>query len=89
MRAPGLLTAQDVVPDAALSADRVDRFDNTAIAGWVAELACVAATPTNVALFGPWGSGKSSLYATLRRSTRRGVASTARSRGDGDQKGEH
>jgi hypothetical protein len=64
---PALLQEDDLVPDTALSDDDVDRFDHEAIAQRVAELACAARPPVNIALFGPWGSGKSSVYRTLER----------------------
>jgi hypothetical protein len=63
---PALLGPDDLVPDAALSGDDIDRFDHDAIAMRVAELACAARPPVNIALFGPWGSGKSSVYRTLK-----------------------
>ncbi len=36
----------------------------------VADVAITAATPTNIALFGPWGSGKSSIYTLLEKHVR-------------------
>lgn len=63
---PLILQPDDIVPDSALAAGDTDRFDHEAIAGRIAELACGAQPPINIALFGPWGSGKSSIYAPMR-----------------------
>ncbi|MBF6174738.1 P-loop NTPase fold protein [Nocardia blacklockiae] len=54
----------DLVTDAALEVDDPDAFDHRAIAHRIAELVCVAVPPVNVALFGAYGSGKSSVFAT-------------------------
>lgn len=62
---PGLLTADDIVADAALMAIEDDRFDHQAVAAAVGDLVCSAKPPVNIALFGPWGSGKSSFYALM------------------------
>jgi len=64
---PERLTAADLVPDRALVKGDVDRFNHAAIAGRVADLVTCTSTPANIALFGPWGSGKSSLYELIRR----------------------
>lgn len=61
------LTAADLVADRALTKTDRDDFDYAAIANRLGDLALAAETPTNVALFGPWGSGKSSIYELLRR----------------------
>jgi hypothetical protein len=63
---PPVLQPDDIVPDSALAAGDTDRFDHEAIAGRIAELACGAQPPINIALYGPWGSGKSSIYAPMR-----------------------
>lgn len=55
----------DLIIDAALTDSAQDRFEHRAIAKVVAELAVNAAPPVNVALFGPWGSGKSSFFGLL------------------------
>jgi len=62
-----LLQIEDVIPDAALESTDRDEFNHQAIAGRVAELALAARTPVNIALFGPWGSGKSSVYRSMRQ----------------------
>lgn len=60
------LSAEDLIPDAALrSADR-DDLDHDAVAAVLSDLARSVEPPANIALFGPWGSGKSSVFAMLR-----------------------
>lgn len=54
----------DLIPDHALTERERDEFKHTEIAARVAELVTTAESPLNVALFGSWGSGKSS-FATL------------------------
>jgi hypothetical protein len=63
------LVRDDIVPDSALQVgdERPDRFDHQAIADRVCDLVCVTDPPINIALFGPWGSGKSSFYALLKQ----------------------
>lgn len=61
-----LLLESDLIPDARLREGDVDAFRHRPIAARVAELASVATPPTNIALFGPWGSGKSSFFELLR-----------------------
>src|SRR4051794_31838254 len=58
----------DLIPDHALKEREPDQFKHTEIAERVAELVTMADPPLNVALFGPWGSGKSSFGALLERS---------------------
>lgn len=60
------LTAEDLIPDTRLREAGGDAFRHSAIAAEVAEVAAAAETPVNIALFGPWGSGKSSFYELLR-----------------------
>ena len=55
----------DLILDAALKEAGQDRFDHEAIAGVVADLTLNATPPVNIALFGPWGSGKSSFLGLL------------------------
>jgi hypothetical protein len=62
-----LLSAQDLIPDHALVPDDQDAFHHDEIASQVAALAAAVDTPANIALFGPWGSGKSSIYELVRR----------------------
>jgi energy-coupling factor transporter ATP-binding protein EcfA2 len=59
------LTGADIIPNGVVGSDH-DRLDHGAIAQVVSDLACSVETPANVALFGPWGSGKSSLYQMVR-----------------------
>jgi pantothenate kinase-related protein Tda10 len=42
-------------------------LDTGAIAGRVAETILVLEPPLTIGLFGPWGSGKTSMYELLRR----------------------
>lgn len=62
-----LLKEHDLIPDRALVEGDPDSFRHQAIAGRVAEICRHCPTPANIALFGPWGSGKSSLFELLRR----------------------
>lgn len=61
------IAAADVIPDEALREPRKDAFKHRAIARRVADLVAGAEPPFNVALFGPWGSGKSSMAGLLGR----------------------
>jgi hypothetical protein len=61
-----VLHREDLIPDARLEEADQDAFRHLPIAGRLAELASSIETPANIALFGPWGSGKSSFYALLR-----------------------
>ena len=63
----GALTSEDLVPDRALVAGDRDDFNLNAIAHRLADLTSVSETPLNIALFGAWGSGKSSTHELLRR----------------------
>lgn len=58
------ILGSDLIPDQALKLPENDAFDYQPIADRIADLSCRAETPVNIALFAPWGSGKSSL-ATL------------------------
>lgn len=55
----------DLILDTALTDATQDRFQHEAIAEVVADLALNATPPVNIALFGPWGSGKSSFFGLL------------------------
>jgi hypothetical protein len=62
-----MLREGDLVPDHALRERDVDEFNHEQIAERVADLLTCAEPPLNVALFGPWGSGKSSFGTLLRK----------------------
>lgn len=53
--------ADDLIPDNRLLPDETDLLEHEAIGKAVAEIALTARTPVNIALFGAWGSGKSSI----------------------------
>jgi len=57
--------AGDLVRDAALESAAEDQFGHDAIVGVVTDMAISASPPLNVALYGPWGSGKSSFFTAL------------------------
>ncbi|WP_370246881.1 P-loop NTPase fold protein [Nocardioides sp.] len=52
----------DLIPDNRLAPDAQDLLEHDAIARGLAEIAWSAQAPVNIALFGAWGSGKSSVY---------------------------
>lgn len=60
-----MVAGADLILDSALKGAGQDRFEHQAIAQVVAELALNATPPINIALFGPWGSGKSSFFGLL------------------------
>lgn len=62
----GHLSSDDLIVDRALEAEDRDALDHLPVAERVAELVATSATPMNVALFGAWGSGKSSFAQLLR-----------------------
>lgn len=62
-----LVLADDLITDQALEDETGDEFHHTAIAKAVADLALSSVTPVNIALFGAWGSGKSTLYRLMKR----------------------
>lgn len=62
---PTMTAGHDLVLDAALRESTQDQFQHEAIAGVVAKLARHATPPVNIALFGAWGSGKSSFFGLL------------------------
>ena len=64
---PQPLTAADLIPNRALNKDDEDAFGYAAIAGRVADTLLVLEPPLTLGLFGPWGSGKSSMFELLRR----------------------
>ena len=67
----GRLSEDDLVIDRALEAKDSDTLDHQPIADRVAELVAASETPLNVALFGAWGSGKSSFARLLEKSLER------------------
>ncbi|MFF0531095.1 P-loop NTPase fold protein [Nocardia amikacinitolerans] len=60
-----LIETADLIPDGRLDPSEADLLDHDAIARGVAEIALAARTPVNIALFGAWGSGKSSVYTMI------------------------
>lgn len=62
-----VLTDQDLIPDRALRPSDVDAFDHAAIVENLASHVERGDGPLNIALYGPWGSGKSSAYEMLAR----------------------
>jgi hypothetical protein len=56
-----------LIPDAAITDPSEDRLSLDAVAATLRDLVCVAETPANVAVFGAWGSGKTSLSQLLKR----------------------
>lgn len=55
----------DLIPDNRLAPGAEDLLEHDAIARGVAEIAWTADAPVNIALFGSWGSGKSSVYSMI------------------------
>jgi Cdc6-like AAA superfamily ATPase len=62
-----IVAAGDLLPDRTLRAADDDRLNHDVIARGVAEIAVSAQAPVNIALFGPWGSGKSSTFEMIRK----------------------
>ena len=62
---PSPIVAGDLIPDRALKESDSDEFAYGPIADRLADLCCEAELPINVALFAPWGSGKSSLFTLI------------------------
>jgi predicted KAP-like P-loop ATPase len=71
------LVSGDLIPDRVVRAREEDAFRHQAIAARVADLVTTAEPPFNVALFGPWGSGKSSLAELLREELSERASTTA------------
>src|SRR4051812_24242994 len=61
-----LVLEGDLVTDQSLQ-DGADEFHHAAIAKAVGDLTLSSAAPANIALFGPWGSGKSTFYFLMKR----------------------
>lgn len=55
------LRADELLPDQRLDADQEDRFRYEAIAARLTELVAAVKPPVNIALYGSWGTGKSSV----------------------------
>ncbi|HZV75676.1 MAG TPA: P-loop NTPase fold protein [Conexibacter sp.] len=64
---PASLQAPDLIPDRALKGDDQDHFNHQQIAARLADLIRNGEPPLNIALFGPWGSGKSSVAGLLEK----------------------
>ena len=62
------LVRDDLISERALEEHDTDQLGHQALAEHVADLAANGSAPLNVALFGAWGSGKSSFYELLSRS---------------------
>ena len=60
------LRADDLVDDRELAVAEDDRLAHEGIVDQLAALATTVATPANVALYGPWGSGKSGIANVLK-----------------------
>ncbi|MEX2556385.1 MAG: P-loop NTPase fold protein [Actinomycetota bacterium] len=61
------LSSADLISNRALKESDADDFGYAAISGRVAESILALDPPLTIGLFGPWGSGKSSMYELLRR----------------------
>ena len=61
------LHAGDLLDDRELADAEDDRLAHEGIVDQLAALATTVATPSNIALYGPWGSGKSGIANLLRR----------------------
>lgn len=72
-----VLSKADLIPDAALPDSVRDALKHDAVARVVADLVRKVDTPANVALFGPWGSGKSSLYGMIEERIKKDRQGTA------------
>lgn len=55
------LRSDDLVDDRELAAAKDDRLAHGGIVDQLAALATTVTTPSNIALYGPWGSGKSGM----------------------------
>lgn len=58
--------SSDLVSDKALESASEDEFQHAPLARLVAQVASGGETPLNIALYGSWGSGKSSFFALLK-----------------------
>ncbi|MFB7830106.1 P-loop NTPase fold protein [Streptomyces sp. NPDC056056] len=62
----GRLQSDDLVQDREIEDGRGDRLAHSHIAGQLQHLVRTVPTPTNIAVWGPWGSGKSGIANLLR-----------------------
>ena len=60
------LAAADLIPDERLRNAEADKLEHDAVAAVVADLVTAVQSSANIALFGPWGSGKSSLFTLIK-----------------------
>ncbi len=60
------LSDADLIPDSAVSTSLEDEFEHEQIADRRAQLVSSVETPSTVALYGPWGSGKSSIFPLVK-----------------------
>ena len=56
----------DLIPDKAIESAAEDEFQHAPLAKLVADVAKNGEAPLNIALYGSWGSGKSSFFALLK-----------------------
>ncbi|MEO9322277.1 P-loop NTPase fold protein [Nocardioides sp. C4-1] len=61
-----LLQSGDLIDDRELASPTEDRLDHDRVANELVDLVTTVATPTNVALYGPWGAGKSGVANLVR-----------------------
>jgi len=61
------MVAEDLIPDQALTDPHLDQLRHLEIANPLGDLLALVPTSTNVGLFGPYGSGKSSILALIRQ----------------------
>lgn len=60
-------TAADLVKNLELTSPKEDQFAHRVLVSKLAKLALAVPDPANIALFGPWGSGKSSIIRLLQK----------------------
>lgn len=63
---PACLQAEDLIDDHELATVDEDRLAHAGIADQLAALVRTVKTPSNIALYGPWGSGKSGIANLLK-----------------------